>query len=92
MDGLLLKNDMMNLFSGNSSGFRIFPDFPGFFRIFPDFSGFFRIFPDFLKYPGSTIFINRTIGSLLKYDMIYFFPEVDRVFRIFSRIFLKSSV
>ena len=34
MDGLLLKHDMMNFFSGNSSCFRIFPDFSGFFRIY----------------------------------------------------------
>ena len=34
MDSLLIKYDMMILFSGFLSGFRIFPDF---FRIFPDF-------------------------------------------------------
>ena len=32
MDGLLLKHDMMILYSGNLSGFRFLPDFPDFFK------------------------------------------------------------
>ena len=54
MDGLLLKYDMMILISGNSSGFRIFPDFPDFFKIFSVL----------------TIFLYKSFCVLLRYDMM----------------------
>ena len=74
-DDLLLKYDMMILFSGNFSGFRIFPGFPG-------ISSNLQI---------STLFIDAFIwyASQIKYDHFIFrkffrFPDTS----CFSRFFL----
>ena len=59
MDDLLLKSKIKIFFSGNLSGFRIFPDFPGFF-------------PDFLFFQISTIIFQRINAAYMKHNIFPF--------------------
>ena len=78
MDVSLIKNDIMNLFSGKSSGFRIFPNFPDFF---PEFSLDFHIFSESLWY-------SKIANIKWKFSFPKFirFPDFPRIFPDFLQI------